>query len=94
VEPTLIATVNVERMMTEFPALWLFGPTTGETLARILGGALEHGVPEECLQELVDGDQFIITVAGSVYCQIQHNDSFGCDGGRDDGEVPESTKED
>jgi hypothetical protein len=83
VEPTLIATVNVERMMTEFPALWLFGPTTGETLARILGGALEHGVPEECLQELVDGDQFIITVAGSVFCHLQDNPTFGCDSRED-----------
>jgi hypothetical protein len=84
----LVATINVERMMEMYPALWLFGPITGETLMRILSGALEQGVPEEALQELVDSDPFIVTVAGSVFSQLQNSTSFGYDGGRNDRHRP------
>ena len=67
-----------------FPTLAFFA-VTGETLARMLSYLLFTGTPPERLQDILNGDEFAVHLAGSVYSQLTGNPRFGCDGGRDNG---------
>jgi len=67
--------------MAMFPELILFAPVTSETLGRMIAGLLYNVTTPDRLQDILDSDEFCITLAGSVYCQVIGNPKFGCDGG-------------
>ena len=83
-QPAYTEQFDFRHVIDMFPALAFFA-LTGETLARMLSYLLFTGTPPERLQEILDGDEFAVHLAGSVYSQLTGNPRFGCDGGRDNG---------
>jgi len=71
--------VSIENAFDMFPALNFFEELTHNTTARIITGLLMQGFPENRLQEMVDSTFFIISLAGSVYSQIQRIPNYGYD---------------
>jgi hypothetical protein len=75
----LIGEVNFDRLMEEFPAMALFEPLAGQTIARFCAMLVVKGYPPEKMQELIDSDEGVLMLAGSLFAQINGNPRIGCD---------------
>jgi hypothetical protein len=77
--PELIAEVDFSKAVEAFPALALFAPLAGHTAARLISGLVMQGYSPHAIQRIVDTDAFIISLAGSVFCQMTGDEKFGHD---------------
>lgn len=73
--------LDIQRIIEMFPSLRLFSPITGHCLGLYVVDALSEGMPKDELQQMINSDGFIITLAGAVFSTLQQDDSFGCDAG-------------
>jgi hypothetical protein len=75
----VVGEVNFNRLIEEFPAMALFDPLVGQTIARFCAMLVIKGYPPEKMQELIDEDETVLMLAGSLYAQINGNPQIGCD---------------
>jgi hypothetical protein len=78
-----IMELSVTRIDEMYPSLALFGEITGRTLTGMIGSLLANGVEPSLIQSIINSDQFVTMLAGSVFCRIQDNPTFGCDSRED-----------
>jgi len=62
-----------------FPELAFFPDIVHQSMMRMICYMMDNGARPEKLQTMIDTDMFIITLAGSVYSQLQNNPFYGCD---------------
>jgi predicted ATP-grasp superfamily ATP-dependent carboligase len=65
--------INIEHIIEAFPALALVGPMASEIVARLCAMMMDQGVSQERIQHIIHMDEFVITIAGSVFWQIEHS---------------------
>jgi len=76
---TLVGETNINRLIERFPEVLFFESIAITTFARMMTILINKGCDIRAIQEVVDGDEFITVLAGSVYAQISGMPSFGCD---------------